>query len=117
MKPSSFLLQKSVHLCDIIYSTNLNFLDTEFTLINFTKYSISTAKHTASMIYAKRNGEIIQIHYNEIDALKEVFSDLINRFPSAMAKNIDCGCCDVIQLLEQLGFVEITKQYEMVRDI
>ncbi len=80
-------------------------------------YEVLYLNKQAYCIYAKRNGEIIQIHYNEIDALKEVFSALINRYPSAMAKNIDCGCCDVIHLLEQLGFVEITKQYEMVRDI
>jgi len=71
----------------------------------------------AYCIYAKKNGEIIQLHYNELDALKEVVSALINRYPSAMAKNIDCGCRYVIQMLVDIGFNEITKQYEMVKAI
>ena len=71
----------------------------------------------AYCIYAKRHGEIIQMHYNELDALKDVVSALINRYPSAMAKNIDCACCDVIQMLIDIGFIEITKQYEMARTI
>ena len=71
----------------------------------------------AYCIYAKRNGEIIQMHYNELDALKEVMSAVANQYPSAMAKNVDCRCHDVIQMLMEVGFVEITKQYEMVKDI
>lgn len=80
-------------------------------------YEVCYLNDQAYCIYAKRNGEIIQLHYNELDALKEVLAALIHRYPSAMAKNIDCGYCDVIQMLRELGFVEITKQYEMVRDI
>jgi GNAT superfamily N-acetyltransferase len=80
-------------------------------------YEVLYLPDRAYCIYAKRNGEIIQLHYNELDALKEVLSALINRYPSAMAKNIDCGCGDVIQMLMEIGFVEITKQYEMAKDI
>ena len=71
----------------------------------------------AYCIYAKRHGEIIQMHYNELGALKDVVSALTDRYPSAMAKNVDCGCCDVIRMLTDLGFVEITKQCEMARTI
>ena len=69
----------------------------------------------AYCIYAKRHGEIIQMHYNELGALKDVVSTLINQYPSAMAKNIDCAYSDVVQMLIDIGFVEITKQYEMAR--
>ena len=80
-------------------------------------YEVLYLNDRAYCIYAKRHGEILQMHYNELDALKEVMTALIHRYPSAMAKNVDCACQDVIQMLMELGFVEITKQYEMVRDI
>ena len=57
------------------------------------------------------------MHYNELGALKDVVSALINQYPSAMAKNIDCAYSDVVQMLIDIGFVEITKQYEMARTI
>ena len=80
-------------------------------------YEVLYLENRAYCIYAKRNGELIQLHYNELDALKEVLSALIKKYPSAMAKNIDYRCDDVIQMLTQIGFKEITKQYEMVRDL
>ena len=80
-------------------------------------YEVLYLPGLAYCIYAKRNGEIIQLHYNDSDALKEVLSALIGRFPSAMAKNIDCGCGVVLQVLLEIGFQEILKQYEMVRNI
>lgn len=80
-------------------------------------YEVLYLHDRAYCIFAKRNGEINQLHYNDPDGLKQVLSALIDRYPSAMAKNIDCGCPDVIQVLKELGFVEITKQYEMAMDI
>ena len=80
-------------------------------------YEVLCLSDRAYCIYAKRNGEINQIHYNDTDALREVMCALIDRYPRAMAKNIDCSCSDVIELLTQIGFVEILKQYEMAKDI
>ena len=80
-------------------------------------YEVLCLPDRAYCIYAKRNGEIIQLHYNELDALQEVMSALIRRYPSAMAKNIDFACPDVIQMLTKIGFKEILKQYEMGKDI
>lgn len=80
-------------------------------------YEVLYLPGRAYCIYAKRNGEIIQMHYQQLDALKDVMSALIRRYPSAMAKNVDCVCADVIRMLTDIGFTEITKQYEMVRDI
>lgn len=80
-------------------------------------YEVLYLPGQAYCIYAKRNGEIIQMHYNEPDAMKEVMSALVSRYPSAMAKNIDCVYSDMLQMLTQIGFAEITKQYEMVRCI
>lgn len=80
-------------------------------------YEVLSIHNRAYCIYAKRNGEINQIHYNDPEALKEVLSALIRRYPSAMAKNIDCSCRDVMGILGELGFAEITKQYEMVKPL
>ena len=80
-------------------------------------YEVLCLSGRAYCIYAKRNGEIIQMHYNEPESLKELLSALISRYPSAMAKNVDLIYPDVIQLLLDVGLVEITKQYEMVRQI
>ena len=57
------------------------------------------------------------MHYHGLEDLKEVLSALIHRYPSAMAKNIDCRYKNVIQMLLEIGFVEITKQYEMGKDL
>ena len=80
-------------------------------------YEVLCLPERAYCIFAKRNGEINQLHYNDPDGLKDVLSALTHRYPSAMAKNIDCGCRDVMQALEELGFAEITKQYEMVKEL
>ena len=57
------------------------------------------------------------MHYNELDALKKVMSSLVERYPRAMAKNVDFRYADVLQMLKEIGFKEITRQYEMARDI
>ena len=80
-------------------------------------YEVLSFHDRAYCIYAKKNGAIIQMHYNSLDALKNVMSALVSRYPSAMAKNVDCGCPDVIQMLVEIGFTEILKQYEMEKDI
>lgn len=80
-------------------------------------YEVRWLDQKAYCIYAKRNGEIIQLHYNEPEALKAVLASLTGQFPRAMAKNIDCGCEEVMQILRELGFAEITRQYEMVKDL
>lgn len=80
-------------------------------------YEVLFLENRAYCIYAKRNGELIQMHYNDLDGLKEVLSALIRRFPRAMAKNVDYRYPDVIQMLKELGFKEFLQQYEMARDI
>lgn len=80
-------------------------------------YEVRSLPNRAYCVYAKRNGAIVQLHYDDLDALKNVISALIKRYPSAWAKNIDCRCGDVIGMFTELGFTEVTKQYEMARDI
>lgn len=80
-------------------------------------YEVLYLPGQAYCIYAKRNGELIQLHYNDLDALAKVLCALTHRHPSAMAKNIDFDYADVIQILQSIGFREITRQYEMARDI
>ena len=80
-------------------------------------YEVRYLPGLAYCIYAKRNGEIIQLHYNDLEALKDVLSSLIQQHPSAMAKNIDLNCPDVINVLTDIGFKEYLKQYEMAKSI
>lgn len=80
-------------------------------------YEVLYLPGQAYCIHAKRNGELIQLHYHNLEALKDVLSVLAGKYPSAMAKNIDYKYPDVINVLQEIGFKEITKQYEMVRDL
>ena len=80
-------------------------------------YEVRYLDDRAYCIYAKRNGEIIQMHYNELDALKEVMTAITEQYPKSMAKNVDCGCPDVLEMLTGIGYREFLKQYEMVLDI
>ena len=80
-------------------------------------YEVLYLDRQAYCIYAKKNGAIVQLHYDELNALRNIISSLVDRFPSAMAKNIDCNCRDVVQMLQDIGFNEILKQYEMALDI
>jgi GNAT superfamily N-acetyltransferase len=80
-------------------------------------YEVRYLAGQAYCIYAKRNGLILQLHYNTLDALEKVLSAHLQQYPSAWAKNIDCACEDVIQMFERLGFAEVTRQYEMARDL
>ena len=80
-------------------------------------FEVMSLQGRAYCIYAKRNGEIIQMHYNDLEGLKQVMSALTDRYPKAMAKNVDYAYADVLQMLQEIGFKEFLKQYEMVRDI
>ena len=80
-------------------------------------YEVLYLEEKAYCIHAKRNGEVIQMHYNELSALKEVMVALAEKFPKAMAKNVDFGCGDVIAMLKEIGFKEYLKQFEMALDI
>ena len=100
------------------FSVEPSFEHTSYTIAqNPQLYEVLSLNNQAYCIYAKKNGEIIQMHYNKLNSLKDVVSALINRYPSAMAKNVDCAYCDVIQMLIEIGFVEYLKQYEMAKDI
>ena len=100
------------------HSINPSFEHTTYTITrNPQLYEVLYWDKNAYCIYAKRNGEIIQMHYNELDGLKAVMSALTEKYPSAMAKNVDFAYGEVIEMLKEIGFKEITRQYEMVRDI
>ena len=78
-------------------------------------YEVRYISDCAYCIYAKRNGAILQMHYNDIHALKAVISDLVIQYPSLMAKNVDLASLDVIHILTELGFDEVLRQYEMLK--
>ena len=80
-------------------------------------YEVLSLADRACCVYAKRQGAIVQLHYSDLQALQDVLTALTERFPSAMAKNIDLRYDDVLQALAQIGFKEVTRQYEMVKPL
>ena len=80
-------------------------------------YQVASLDGSAYCIHAKRNGLILQMHYNDLDSLKAVIAGIITRYPRAWAKNVDFSNGEVIEMLTNIGFTEVTRQYEMVRKI
>ena len=100
------------------YSVAPSFEHTTYTIDrNPNLYEVRSFDKKAYCIYAKRNGEIIQMHYNDIGALRDVMVAVTRQYPSAFAKNVDFNYPEVLQMLKEIGFKEITTQFEMMRDI
>ncbi len=74
-------------------------------------------KITAFCITSKGSGSIIQLGYTDINDLKEIIQYLCSKFNVVSAKNIDISYIKVLEMLIELGFCEITKQYEMVKKL
>ena len=80
-------------------------------------YEVVSLEGRAYCIYAKRQGAIVQMHYHTPEDLQEVLCALTCRFPSSMAKNIDFRYGDVLQMMERIGFREVTRQHEMALEL
>lgn len=80
-------------------------------------YGVVSVPGEAYCICDKHRGAIIQLHYNDLDSLKTVLSMLLAKFPFVFAKNIDCRYTDVLEVMAQLGFATMVKQYEMAKTL
>lgn len=72
---------------------------------------------TAFCVFAKENGYIIQMGYSDISHLKPVLEWLLSKFDGIIAKNIDSHYTQLLKLFDALGFVCVTKQFEMAKEI
>ena len=56
-------------------------------------------------------------HKKTCDRLKKILIFLTNKYNNIIAKNIDNKYIDLIEMLSSIGFIEIFRQYEMIKDI
>lgn len=85
--------------------------------LNQNRYAVASVQEhgtvTAFCMFSKENGYIIQIGYRDISHLKPVMEWLLSKFDGIIAKNIDGRYTQLLELFDTLGFVCITKQFEM----
>lgn len=74
-------------------------------------------KISAFCVYAKENGAILQLGYEELLDLKIILQSLVSTFSGISVKNIDAAYPQVLELFEELHFKEMTKQFEMSKKI
>lgn len=71
----------------------------------------------AFCVFARSNGQLIQLGCRAPEDLKPVLKALLARYGSLTAKNIDAREGAILELLGALGFREITRQYEMAKPL
>ncbi|MGB4984193.1 MAG: GNAT family N-acetyltransferase [Erysipelotrichaceae bacterium] len=84
-------------------------------------YDISYIKKdnmiTAYCVYSKVNGSIVQFGYSNIIDMADIVEALLKRFKNITIKNIDIIYTDLLTMLNDIGFKEVCKQFEMVKTI
>lgn len=68
-------------------------------------------------IYDKENGSLIQLGYENLDGLQQLLSEIISNYNVVTAKNIDLKFTEVVNMLHEIGFNEIVRQFEMVKEL
>lgn len=72
---------------------------------------------SAFCVFAKENGQILQLGYRNIQDLRLIVQCLLLTFNNIAAKNIDMKESQVLEMLYSIGFKQVTKQFEMVKNI
>ncbi len=72
---------------------------------------------SAFVVYTKANGSIVQMGYLNVNILETLICYLLSKYSRITVKNIDTKETEVLQLFDELGFKEITHQYEMYKTI
>lgn len=73
----------------------------------------------AYCIYSVQNGDTAHIAclaYRDMSDLKATVTHLCKTFSRVLAKNIDLSCTELILTLKDIGFKELTRQYEMYKN-
>lgn len=74
-------------------------------------------KVTAFCIFSKESGHIIQLGYTDICELKIIVQCLMSKFNNIIVKNIDTNYLEVLEMFYSIGFIDVAKQLEMVKDL
>lgn len=72
---------------------------------------------TAFCVFAKDGGRLLQLGWKSLADLRQVLQALLGRYHTITAKNIDRREGELLELLETLGFQEIARQFEMVKEL
>ncbi len=72
---------------------------------------------SAFCIFAEKNAGIVGMGYSDISDLKAVIENMMSSYAGFTFKNIDTSYENVVKLLFSLGFKEITRQYEMKKEL
>lgn len=80
-------------------------------------YKQKDQKITAFCIFSKEDGHILQIGYTDICELKRIVQSLMLKFGNIIIKNIDRNYVQILEMLDSIGFIEVAKQFEMVKDL
>lgn len=95
------------------HSTNVLKLNPDF-------YQIAYTDHdgvSAFCVFSKRNGQILQLGYRNIQDLQQIIQSLLSTFHELTAKNIDVKEAAVLEMLYSVGFQQVVKQFEMVKEL
>lgn len=89
--------------------------------INSNCYSVARSqendKISAFCVFSKENGSIIQLGYTDINELKLIVKQLLSKFNNIIVKNIDVIYSNLLEMFYSIGFNEVAKQFEMVKNI
>lgn len=79
--------------------------------------SLGEAELTAYCLFAKESGQILQLGWRNMRDLAQVLQGLLARYPQVTAKNIDRSEGQLLELLSELGFQEVARQFEMEKSL
>lgn len=96
------------------HSTNILKMYPDFYTV---AYRQKEHKITAFCIFLKESGHIMQLGYTDIGELKVIVQCLMEKFSSIIVKNIDKRYGQVLEMLLSVGFCDVAKQFEMVKEI
>lgn len=83
----------------------------------YTAAYIKEQNSSAWCVFSKATGQILQFAWSDTEVLREVVQALLMRYPHATVKNIDSSEQKLLEILKELQFKVVAKQYEMVRNI
>lgn len=73
-------------------------------------------KVSAFCVFTPNNGNLVHVGYRGKEDLKTVLEHLMSNFAGFTVKNIDRKEAELLSLLADLGFEELTRQFEMEKE-
>ena len=80
-------------------------------------YTGDPGKETAFCVFTSGHCNAVQYGGTDLGNLRDIFAYLLKSRGSVYIKNLDAKCTDVYGMLKELGFEEVTRQYEMQMDL